>query len=317
MKVRSLVMGSCAALVALALTAPTAQAGWPKPPKPRDTTPPTTPTGLRVVSVTDDSVTLRWNASTDNSGTIQRYLVNGIYHEPNILTKTIGSLVPNWTQTYTVIAQDAAGNSSGTASIVATTAPDVTPPTAPSALRLVSTNSPSSISLAWNKSTDRWAFGYQILMDGQVIASESSLSTRLRHLPPGTTHTFTVRARDHSGGNISGESNALTVTLPASDDITPPSVPTNLTAEDLDDFCGSVILRWGQSTDNVDGQSVLEYEIYRNGVFFLLATGTGIKGIYGGEGTNTWTVKAVDRSGNTSAASNGATVTVFTDQNQC
>ena len=152
------------------------------------------------MSVTDDSVTLRWNASTDNSGTIQRYLVNGIYHEASSLTKTIGFLVPNWTQTYTVIAQDAAGNSSGTASIVATTAPDVTPPTAPSALRLVSTNSPSSISLAWDKSTDRWAFSYQILMDGAVIASSSSTSTRLRHLPPGTTHTFTVRARDHSGG---------------------------------------------------------------------------------------------------------------------
>ena len=44
-------------------------------------------------------------------------------------------------------------------------------------------------------------------MDGQVIATAASTSTRLRHLPPGTTHTFTVRARD-AGGNISGSSNA-------------------------------------------------------------------------------------------------------------
>ena len=95
-----------------------------------------------------------------------------------------------------------------------------------------------------------------------------------------------------------------------------PSTPTNLTAEDLNDFCGSVILRWGQSTD-ADPQSALEYEIYRNGVFFTLATGTGVAGVYAGDGTSTWTVVAVDRSGNSSAASNGATVTVVTDQNQC
>jgi 3-hydroxy-3-methylglutaryl CoA synthase len=61
------VLGSCAALVAVALMAPSAAAG-PRPP--RDTTPPSVPTGLRVVSVTEDSITLAWNASTDNSGSI-------------------------------------------------------------------------------------------------------------------------------------------------------------------------------------------------------------------------------------------------------
>ena len=83
-----------------------------------------------------------------------------------------------------------------------------------------------------------------------------------------------MRARD-TAGNVSGFSNTLTVTLPSSTDDEPPSAPSNLTAEDLDDFCGSVILRWGQSTDNVDRQSEIEYEIFRNGVFFTLATGTG------------------------------------------
>ena len=137
-----------------------------------------------------------------------------------------------------------------------------------------------------------------------MIASASSTSTRLRKL----------RAREHacrcgcgratSAGNVSGLSGPLTVTLPPSTDTTAPSTPTNLTAEDLNDFCGSVILRWGQSTD-ADPQSALEYEIYRNGVFFTLVTGTGVAGVYAGDGTSTWTVVAVDRSGNSSAASNG------------
>jgi len=313
-----LVKGCCATLLAFALIAPAAQAAWPKPPKPpRDTTPPTVPTGLRVVAATDDSVTVRWNASTDNSGRILRYQVNGIYHEGNSTQKTITGLVPNYTLTVRVVAVDPTENESApSAPLMATTAPDVIAPTTPGNLRLTATISPSSISLTWDRSTDRWAFTYEILMNGELFARASSTSTRLRHIPRNSTNTFTVRARD-TAGNVSGVSNAIVVTQPPSDDGTAPTAPTNLTAEDLDDFCGSVILRWGQSTDNADPQSAIEYEIYRNGVFFLLATGTGIKGIYAGEGLATWTLVAVDRSGNSSPASNPVTTNVFTDQSQC
>jgi chitodextrinase len=305
---------TCATLLAFALLAPAATAA-PRPP--RDTTPPSTPTNLRVVAATDDSLTLAWNASTDNSGSIHHYVVSpGSWHPGNSTTKTIAFLVPSYTQTYRVTAVDAAGNESPqSAPLTATTLPDVIAPTVPGTPQLTSIVSPSSIALAWDRSFDRWSFSYEILSDSAVIASASSTSTRLRKLRPGSTVSLRVRARDFSG-NVSGLSGPLTVTLPPSTDTTAPSTPTNLTAEDLNDFCGSVILRWGQSTD-ADPQSALEYEIYRNGVFFTLVTGTGVAGVYAGDGTSTWTVVAVDRSGNSSAASNGATVTVVTDQNQC
>jgi hypothetical protein len=304
-------------LVMVSLTLAFAAPAAAKPP--RDTTPPSVPTGVRVLSVTDDSITFSWNPSTDNSGSIHHYVTYpaGMWHPGDSTTKTATGLVPDYTVTLRVIAVDATGNESAPSDpVTATTARDVTPPTAPSGLRLTATNSPSSVSLAWDRSTDRWSFQYQILMDGQVLASAGSISTRLRHLPPGTTHSFTVRARDNAG-NVSGESNALSVTLPASDDRTAPTAPSNLTAVDLDDFCGSVILSWGQSSDGVDPQSALEYELYRNGVFFDLVTGTGTAGVYAGGGTSTWTVIAVDRSGNSSAVSNPATVTVVADQNLC
>ena len=64
---------TCATLLAFALLAPAATAA-PRPP--RDTTPPSTPTNLRVVAATDDSLTLAWNASTDNSGSIHHYVVS-------------------------------------------------------------------------------------------------------------------------------------------------------------------------------------------------------------------------------------------------
>jgi chitodextrinase len=299
-----------AVLAVLAVAAPTAAAAG------RDRTPPSTPTGLRVVSVTEDSLTLSWNRSTDNSGSIHAYIVNGLWHPGTSTTKTMTGLVPNFTQAYRVQAIDAAGNySAPSAPLTATTAPDVTPPTTPANLRVTGTTL-STVSLAWDRSTDRWSFGYDVLMDGQVTASASNASTTVRNVAPGSTHVWTVRARDYSG-NISPSSNAGTVTQPASADTTPPSPPSNLTAVSLDDFCGSQILNWGQSTDDTDPQSAIEYEIFLNGRFFTLNPPGSSAFLYTVSGTNTWTVVAVDRSGNHSAPSNPATVTVVADEMLC
>jgi chitodextrinase len=304
----------CATLLAFVLVTPAAYAGPPK--KPRDTTPPTVPTGLRVVAATEDSVTVRWNASTDNSGRILRYQVNGVYHEGNSTQKTITGLVPNYTLTVRVLAVDPTENYSGlSAPLAATTAPDVTAPTTPGNLRLTATNSPTSISLAWDRSTDRWSVGYQVFMDGAFFAHASSISTRLRKIPFGI-HTFTVKARDTSG-NFSGASNPITVNLPDTGDRTAPTAPSNLTAVSLEDFCGSVLLNWTQSTDNADAQSQIEYELYRNGVFHDLVTGAGSAFVYGGPGLSTWHVVAVDRSANSSGRSNTASVTTNADENLC
>jgi chitodextrinase len=303
-------------LLALAVLAPAASAG-PR----RDTTPPTTPTNVRVVAVTEDTITIAWNASTDNSGKIHAYIAGGIYHPGTSTTKTFTGLVPNWTQTYRVQAMDPSGNTSGLSEpVTATTAPDTTAPTTPTNLRVTGTGI-STVSLAWDRSSDRWSFSYEVLMDGAVAATAShpyigTPSTTLRKIPPGT-HTFQVRARDNSG-NVSGLSNAVTVTLAGNGDSTSPSAPTNLTVEDLNDNCGSLILRWTPSTDTVDAPSEIEYELYVNGRFFQLTPpGTSEIGVYTQPGTQTWTVVAVDRAGNSSGPSNAVTLTVVADQNLC
>jgi hypothetical protein len=302
---------ACAVLVVSAILPATASAA-------RDRTPPSTPTGLRVVSVTEDSITIAWNKSTDNSGKIHAYIAGGIYHPGTSTTKTFGFLVPNWTVTYRVQAIDPSGNMSGLSEpLTVTTLPDTTAPTTPNNLRVTGTGI-STVSLAWDRSSDRWTFGYQVLMDGEVLSSVShpyigTPTTTLRKIPPGT-HTFQVRARDFAG-NISGLSNAVAVTLAGNGDSTAPTAPTNLTVEDLDDNCGSLILRWSPSAD---ADPELEYELYLNDRFFHLTpvNATWI-GIYTQPGTQTWTVKAVDRAGNTSAASNAVTLTVEADPNLC
>ena len=305
----------CAVLVLLAVLAPGASAAA------RDRTPPTTPTNLRVVSVTEDSITISWTKSTDNSGKIHAYIAGGIYHSGTSTTKTFGFLVPSWTQTYRVQAMDPSGNVSGlSAPLTVTTLPDTTAPTTPGNLRVTGTGI-STVSLAWDRSSDRWAFSYDVLMDGQILTTANhpymgTPSTLLRKIPPGT-HRFQVRARDFAG-NISGLSNAVEVTLAGNGDRTPPSAPTNLTVEDLRDNCGSLILRWTPSTDNLDAPSQIEYELQLNGRFFQLTPpGTSEIGIYTQPGTQTWTVVAVDRAGNSSGPSNAVTLTVEADANLC
>jgi chitodextrinase len=296
---------ACCALL-LALSVPAAAHARP----PRDTVAPSVPTGLRVVSVTEDSVTLAWNASTDNSGKIHAYIVSpGSYHPGDSTVKTITGLVPNYTQTYRVSAMDAAGNQSApSAPLTATTAPDVTAPTAPSGLQVTATTA-SSVSLAWTRSTDRWALWYEVLMDGNVVATASSTAARVRHVAPGS-HVFSVRARDW-GGNVSAASNAVTVVLADTGDVTPPAAPANLTATDFADFCGGVGLAWGRSTGAV------EYEIFRDGRFFQLVGDVGNAFVYAPDGASTWTVVAVDAAGNSSAPSNAVTLSVVADPSLC
>ena len=136
--------------------------------------------------------------------------------------KTVTGLVPGKEWTFRIKAADAAGNESALSSpVTGSTAPDVTAPTTPGNFRVTATT-PSSVSMTWDRSTDNWGFMYQVLMDGAVVGTTSERTFRVRHLTPGTTHSFAVRARDTSG-NLSAASNAVTVALdPSSDTHRPP-----------------------------------------------------------------------------------------------
>jgi fibronectin type 3 domain-containing protein len=282
----------------------------------RDRTPPTTPTNLKATSLSQTSVTLAWDPSTDKSGTI----TYSVYKDGQPFTVpqgqttyTIDWLSPGRTYSFYVTASDSALNQSGRSNTVNVTTPrDTTPPTAPELS--ASVRGPSQVSLTWTRSTDDitwWTLGYRIFANGAPVTEHvnwyGERSVVLRHLTPATSYTFTVEANDFNGNTAM--SNTVALTTEATSDVTPPSAPTNVRIV-RDQGCGEVWLGWTQSLDDTDPQFAIEYEIYVNGVLSPLPVGGGIDEdfVYAtAHGDNTFTVKAVDRAGNTSEASNAFT----------
>lgn len=284
----------------------------------RDRSAPTTPTNLHTTAITQTSVTLAWNPSTDNSGSVTyRIQMASIYNSSAMETTqtslTWTSLSTNTTYSFYVFAFDRQGNRSANSNTLTVTTPaDTTPPTSPELSGSVL--GPSQVSLSWTASTDDtqwWSLTYKVFVNGSPATHvnwDAERRVHLRHLAPATTYTFTVQAQAASG--TTAFSNAVTLTTEASSDTVPPTAPTNLHLVS-DQGGGEFYLGWTQSTDNVDPQYAIEYEIYVNGVLSPLAVSAGVDQdfVYARpECVNTFVVKAVDRTGNTSGPSNELTL---------
>jgi chitodextrinase len=307
-------VGAAVALVLALGFVGSVAAAKPKP-RPGDQTAPTTPTNLRFTSLGQTSVTLAWDPSTDNSGSVT-YVVNkdgqGFTVPQGQTTYTIDWLSPGLTYNFYVTAVDPSLNTSGPSnSVTVTTQRDTAPPTPPELSGMV--RGPSQVRLTWTRSTDDitwWTLGYRVFTNGLPAAHVNWYGERdvvLRHLTPATTYTFTVEADDFNGNKT--VSNPVTLTTEPSNDVTPPSAPTNMHIVGSNG-CPEFFVGWTQSTDDTDPQSLIEYEIYVNGVLSPLAVSAGVDEdfVYAtASGANTFTVKAVDQAGNTSKPSNAVT----------
>ena len=132
-------------------------------------------------------------------------------------------------------------------------------PTAPSNLRITA-SSDSSISLAWNPSTDNssmWWYCVQRDGGGCFRVDPPQTTFTMTRLMPGRTSIWTVYAID-AAGNRSASSNGVTHTTPP--DTTPPTAPT-LTASAV--YPTRVHLSWTASTDNTTQEP--SYRVVMNG----------------------------------------------------
>ncbi|WP_095454216.1 fibronectin type III domain-containing protein [Enterococcus hirae] len=271
---------------------------------------PTNPKNLKVNDVSSDSVSLSWEAATDNVG-VMGYLV----YRDNQLIQTVtdadlaytdNGLTEDTTYTYEVRAVDQAGNVSVASNAVTarTKLASSSPPAVPLNLKVTSVTT-DSVSLSWESATDSIdVIGYIIYRDNQliqgVIGAEEVAYTDIG-LMEDTMYTYQVRAVDQAG-NISEMSNTVTAKTKPTEEILPPAAPLNLRIDDV--TTNSVSLSWQEAIDNVD---VASYNVYRDDQLVQTLTGTDLTYIDTGlmeDTTYTYIVKAVDPSGNLSEASN-------------
>lgn len=275
----------------------------------KDIHPPSAPTGINLTNKTYTSISLSWVKSTDNIG-VKGYMLFRDGKKIITLTKTSFTnteLVPGRKYTYSLKAYDAGGNiSESSVPIEVTTVPDIQQPSTPGSLSITASDY-TTVTLSWGFSSDNTGIkGYQIYRDGRKAASTSGTSYVVKGLLPGTIYNFFVKAYD-AAGNYSQQSN--TISGATVQDKLSPSVPSNLKALKVTET--EVMFSWSSSSDNV---KVKRYEVSCNSE----KTGTiskpnySVKKLIPGK-SYVFTVKAIDASGNDSAASAPLKITTLKD----
>ena len=306
------------ASVALALVAVLLFSGSASSAGKGDRSAPTAPTNLTLTAISETTASFSWGGSTDNSGKFSyrlriTNLKNSAYNTLATIAQTqtsytVNYLAPNSPYSFAVYAIDGNGNRSADSNVVSASTPaDSTPPGTP--VLQATVLGPSQVQLSWARPTDNLGYccAYSVNVNDNpytghlnwVSTPPDRLSLIIRHLQPGSTNRFSVNASD--GVNVA-TSNTVMMTTPPSSDTLPPTAPTNLHLV-REYGCGEVDLAWTDSSDN--SGDAIEYEVYINGVLSPLSVSTAdfAFAYANATGDNIFTVKAVDRAGNTSQAS--------------
>jgi chitodextrinase len=266
---------------------------------------------LVVTGATDDSVSLAWGPSTDNSGSFT-YIIccagTAVTVSQSTTSHTLEGLQSGRTYTFRLYAKDGAGNLSKASNSVTVTLPgELAAPTKP--VVQVLAVGPTHASLNWSSTDDGPTIWYSIYIDGQPVSTLSSRSgtftcaavlvpTGCIPLEQETTYTFTVRARDVDG-NLSPVSDPVFVTTqPAdTDDHTPPTQPADVIAENDG---GHLVVRWSPSTDDLTLPSFVRYDVYVNGELRAVVVGQTTAVVEADFGVNEIAIIAVDTADNES-----------------
>lgn len=280
--------------------------------------PPPTPFNFYVNNVTATSVSMQWSPGYITGPTQWRVFQNDVLlaTRPNS-AYVAGNLIPGETYSYRIVAVSTTGGASApTRAITVTTRGPGVDPGAPSNLRAIEV-APARVVLEFDRPGDEFDVAVYRVFDGSTFVAtaypapfaQPTASVLIRHLEPGSGHTYTVRAVRSVG--LSAPSNTLAVTTPSTTDFVAPTVPMGLAGNVSRINCNEANLTWNQSTDNVDAAADIDYEVSANGSLVALRRGSGSAIVpLPALGANTVTVRAVDSSGNATADSMAITLTV-------
>lgn len=140
-----------------------------------DTTPPSAPSNLVVSNVTQTTLDLNWSLSTDNIAVVDYDVFNGstIIGTVSANNFSVSNLTENTTYSFSIVAKDAAGNSTTSSTISETTLP-------------IPTNSTTILSESYFESGwDNWTDG------GNDVARYSGSRS--------FEESYSIRIRDNSG----------------------------------------------------------------------------------------------------------------------
>ena len=216
-----------------------------------DTQTPTSPSSLVRRDGTATSITLSWNASTDNVGVAGYGIYRGTTKvgDSGVNAYGVEGLACATSYTLSVDAVDAAGNRSTRATIVASTDPcqDTQAPTAPAGI-VAQARTETSITLSWQASSDAGGVaGYRVFRDGALAGSTNSTSYTVAGLSCGKSYTFGLEAFDPSA-NHSARTATIFSTAACSDTVAP-SAPASFVKTGA--TTTSIAVSWSPASDNV------------------------------------------------------------------
>ncbi|MBC7546725.1 fibronectin type III domain-containing protein [Candidatus Saccharibacteria bacterium] len=272
-----------------------------------DTTAPSIPQNLRTTAQTDSSITLSWDASTDNVG------VSGydLYRGSTLITTTSGltytdtGLNVQTGYTYKLRAHDASGNNSvDSVPNNTTTLADHVAPSIPNGLASSATTT-SATDVTWNAASDDIAVtGYRIYRNGVFLAATTTLTFSDGALHYGRSYSYEITAVDAAGNESIRSAPLVVSTLP---DTTAPTI--SLQAPTPNQDVKFIIPFTATASDDLELSSVV-----------FAVDGTPVANVVAvpfsynwdssrvGNGTHTVTATAIDASGNSTAVN--ATISV-------
>lgn len=291
----------------------------------QDITPPEKINNFSIVSINRSEVKLSWSKTTDNRGGSLGYIIYdkndmsnpiqaGIESDPSFSsnhTLDLSSKEPGTSYTYIIKAIDNNGNESEESEELTFDIPGIVELPKPAPLSLENINFDRknvSMNLSYEQNN---ASSVEIYRNGNlydtILANTFSYTDEATQ--PGEIYNYTYKVIYNSGNEITLMSDSLVVDLRNF----APTTPSNLQIQNQP---GSdiVYISWDASVDDYD--SVLIYNIYRNGILIGQSYNNYFEDYLVPYGLNTYSISATDSEDETSPLSEEIFVNIIHSPNE-